>query len=664
MNDDAERMIYGRREQSTNEVSNRTMDSDIRPFSLQAVKITDEFWTPRLETNRLVTLEHQYEHIKANGCLDNFRRVLGEAGGGFEGPTFIDANAYKWLEAASYSLATHELPTLSEKMEEIITLIERAQDSDGYLFTYLMIKDPDKRWTNFSMMHELYCAGHLIEAATAHYRAIGSTRLLDVACALANHLYDEFGPNGEEKIPGHQEIELALLELYEVTEERQYFQLAELFIERRGRDPSPLTAELMGPSEFNRASDNLEATRDNFITESGNYDGRYAQDHCPIRQHESVEGHAVRAMNFYTAAATLLRDVDDLGLFDALERVWENMVMKRMYVTGGIGSEPGSESFTEDYDLPNDAAFAEACAGAGCIFWGQRMFELTGHGRYMNVIERTLYNTLLASISLNGTQFFYSNPLYTDGNHHRKEWLYVACCPPNVSRVLASLERHVYAKSDANDVLFVNLYIGSELNAKVAGTSLTLIQETDYPWDGTATFTVSLDDPTDFTINFRSPPWTNELEVRVNGKPVDSESSSGYTAVERTWEDDDRIHFTFPMSVEVVAAHPEVHADAGRVALRRGPLVYCLESVDNAYPVHRIIFDDPQNLTVRYDETLLGGVTVIDGEGFVQETEQWHDELYQPLTEINTIATEFTAVPYYVWNNRGKGSMTVWMRNG
>lgn len=642
--------------------------NSIRTPPLSAVDIRDGFWTPRLETNRLVTLEHQYDHIRANGCLDNFRRVVGEAGGEFEGPMFLDANAYKWLEATSYVLATNEMPSLREKVDEVVSLVERAQADDGYLYTYFMLAEQDKRWTNFSVMHELYCAGHLIEAAVAHHRSTGETTFLNVARRFADHIDERFGPGEEVVIPGHEGIELALVELYKTTGERRYLDLAQCFIDRRGREQSPLEPELprlreLGGSEiYDEVLQSIAATRDVFFDEAGDYDGRYAQDHVPVREQQSVEGHAVRATYLYAGVAALLGERDDPELSAAVERLWKNMARKRMYVTGGLGSTSEGESFTEDYDLPNETAFAETCAAVGNVLWSQRMFELTGDGMYVDVLERALYNGLLVGVSLDGRRFSYSNPLTTDGDHQRETWLYIACCPPNLSRILASFGRYVYAVDDESDTLFVNLYVESDLETSVSDHPITLTQETDYPWGGEATFEVATEEPNSFGIDFRVPGWADDVAIRVNDRQVALERTDGYASVRRVWNGGDEVTVSFPMTIDVLAAHPAVRDDAAHVALQRGPVVYCVEAADNDAPVHYLTLDDRDSLRAQHDETLLGGVTLIEGNATVQDSEDWADALYRPVEEVETELVPFTAIPYYAWNNRERGPMTVWLR--
>jgi len=638
--------------------------------ALEDVAIRDSFWLPRLKTNYLVSLDHQYDHLQANGSLDNFRRVVGEAGGDFEGAPFIDANVYKWVEAASYALATDEMPTLKTKVDNVLSLIEQAQADDGYLFTYFMLGDNSGRWSNFTMMHELYCAGHLIEAAVAHHRALDDDRLLRVARDLADHIDERFGPDKLDKIPGHEEIELALVRLYRVTDEERYLHLAGYFIDRRGRDPSPMAAELPEleqlidrdsfSEEQKESGWSVVGYQDTLRDESGAYDGLWAQDHRPVRDQRRVEGHAVRAGNLYAAVAAYLQEVDDEDLFDAVERLWQNMVTRRMYVTGGIGSQKFGERFTTDYDLPNDDAFAETCASASAIFWSQNMFELTGEGKYVDVLERILYNALLSGVSLDGTRYCYSNPLQTDDEYHRNEWFYVACCPPNLSRVLASLGKYVYARSESE--LRVNLYVSSTVETTVSGTDVTVEQSTEYPWDGDVTVELSPEEPTAFALGFRIPDWADRWDLAVDGEPVAVEPTDGYATVEREWQDGDRIEISLAMDPTAVVAHPEVESDRALAALRRGPLVYCLEDIDNSQPVHHLILSDPDSLSARYTDSVLDGMTILEGEASVQDLEEWQDALYRPMQSVTESATEFTAIPYYARNNRGQTSMIVWMR--
>ena len=631
------------------------------------VVIDDEFWSPRIETNREVTITHQYDQLEANGCLENFQRVVDSETGGFEGPMFIDSDVYKWLEAASYVLANYDDPDLRERVEDVIELVATAQQDDGYLQTYFQLVEPNEKWTNLSVMHELYCAGHLLEAAVAHYHATGEESLLDVATALADHIDDVFGPNAQEGIPGHEEVELALVKLYRATDEERYLALAKYFLDARGRDPSPLADELAHVDEIagadfehhgHTASD---SARKHFLDDEGEYDGSYAQDHCPIREQDTVKGHSVRAMYGYTGVTSLLQEIEDESLWTAMQRLWKNMTTKRMYVTGGIGSEHEHEGFTEDYDLPNDTAYAETCAAIGSIFWNQRLFELTAERAYADLIERTLYNGFLSGISFGGDRFFYVNPLETDGDHHRKEWFYVACCPPNAARLLASLERYVYARGTDGNALYLNQFVGSTVETELGDATVSLRQSTDYPWAGESTITFTHDESVSFDLRVRVPEWTDDFEVRINGEAVSERATDGYVSIDRTWTAGDEVSLSFSLPIDTLAANPRVREDAGRVALRRGPLVYCFEEVDQSVPVQALSVSDVESFDPEHDPELLGGVTRLRGSGSAVDLDDWDESLYRSTDEIERRDTEIIAVPYYAWDNREPGAMSLWL---
>ena len=631
------------------------------------VHIDDDFWSSRVETNREVTIAHQYDQLEANGCLENFQRVIDGETESFEGPMFIDSDAYKWLEAASYVLANHEDPIIRERVDEVIELVAAAQQDDGYLQTYFQLTEPNKKWTNLSVMHELYCAGHLIEAAVAHYHATDGEALLDVATALADHINGVFGPDAQDGVPGHEEIELALLKFYRVTDEKRYLDLAKYFVDTRGQDPSPLADELAHIDEIGGANfvhhghTAADGARNHFLDDEGEYDGSYAQDHRPIREQDTVEGHSVRAMYGYTGVTSLLQEIEDKELWAAMQRLWENMTTKRMYVTGGIGSEHEHEGFTEDYDLPNDTAYAETCAAIGSIFWNQRLFELTGERTYAGVVEQTLYNGFLSGISFSGDRFFYVNPLETDGDHHRKEWFYVACCPPNAARLLASLERYVYARSTDNDALYVNQFVGSAVKTALGDATVSLRQSTDYPWAGESTIAFTHDEPVSFDLRVRVPDWTDSVKVSVNGETISETLTDGYVSINRTWEAGDEVSVSFSLPIDMLAANPRVREDAGRVALRRGPLVYCFEDVDQSVPVQALSVSDTESFEVEHDPELLDGVTRLRGSGFSLALDGWEESLYRPTDEIERRDTEVVAVPYYAWDNREPGAMSVWL---
>lgn len=633
----------------------------LEPFETPKVKIDDKFWTPRLHTNREVTLGHIYEQLEKAGYVDNFRKAAGTKEGEFQGLLFNDEGVYKWVEAASYVLGKHDDPKLESQVSEIISIIADAQEEDGYLNTYFILREPDKKWTNLGMMSELYCAGHLIQAATAHYRATGKESLLKVARKLADHIDNVFGPDKKVGYPGHPEIELALVDLYRVTKEERYLKLAQFFVNQRGQENSPFKKELENPESI-AGRETLKFFQSLYI-ESGEYTGRYAQDHRPVREQSEAVGHAVRAMYLYCGMADITLETGEQELIQALERIWQNMTRKRMYITGGIGSSSKGESFTSDYDLPNRDAYAETCAAIGSVMWNHRMLQLTGEARFADMMERVLYNGLLSGVSIDGTKFFYVNPLASDGDHHRQGWFECACCPPNIARLLASLENYIYLKNDNS--IFVNLYISSTGETTLNGNTITVKQETEYPWNGTVKIDISVETPSKFTMNLRIPDWCRNATLEVNGSVMDVEKNvqNGYVKIDRTWNDGDHIELVLPMPVEQIKAHPTVRSDVGQIALQRGPLIYCLEEVDNPRPLHQISLPPDFSVDTAFEPELLGGVVTIKGEGQAPNFEDWDEKLYQRANETSTRQIEFKAIPYYAWDNREHGEMRVWIQS-
>ena len=625
------------------------------------VQIDDEFWSPWIDRNRDVTVEYQYEQLEASGTLDNFRRVIDGNEGGFSGMWFQDSDAYKWLEAASYELAKADDPDLRERVDDVIDLVAGAQADDGYINTYFQLVEPGKKWTNLHMLHELYCGGHLIEAAVAHHEATGETSLLDVATAFADHVDDVF-PDEVDGVPGHEEIELALVRLYRVTDEGRYLDLAEYFLDRRGHDDR-LAWELdhldeIGGGEYD--SDDWEGSihdgSKTVFLDDGAYDGSYAQAHAPVREQEAVAGHSVRAMYLYAAVTDLVDERGDEELRTALDRLWTNMTTRQMYVTGGIGPEHEHEGFTEDYDLPNETAYAETCAAIGSIFWNQRMVELTREAKYADLIERTLYNGFLAGVGLDGKHFFYVNPLASEGDHHRTGWFTCACCPPNAARLFASLGQYLYT-TDGGE-LYVNQYVGSSLSTTVGDADVELEQTSDLPWDGTVTIEVEADGAV--PVNVRVPEWCTDATVVIDGEAVDHDGT-GYVRLEREW-DGERIELEFAQETELVAAHPAVEADAGRLAVERGPLVYAAEAADNDRPLHQYAVPTDADVTASHEPDTLDGVTALEADAAVPSLDGWADELYRPAAETDTEDDRLELVPYYAWDNREAGEMQVWHR--
>ena len=629
---------------------------------LADVVIDDDFWSPWIARNRDVTIEYQYEQLEESGSLENFRRAIDGAEGGFQGMWFQDSDAYKWLEAASFELAKTDDPELQDRVDEVIELIAGAQLDNGYLNTYFQLVEPEMKWTNLNMLHELYCAGHLIEAAVAHHDATGEESLLNVATELADHIDDVF-PDEIDGAPGHEGIELALVKLYRVTEEHRYLDLAQYFINRRGEDDR-LGWELenldeiagMGysPDEYESIR---EVTETVYLDDEGEYDGSYAQAHAPVREHERVEGHAVRAMYLYCAVTDVAAETDDEELWEAIDRLWENMTTKRMYITGGIGPEHEHEGFTEDYELPNETAYAETCAAIGSVFWNQRLFEYTADAKYAELIERTLYNGFLAGVGLDGKHFFYVNPLASAGDHHRKGWFTCACCPPNAARLFASLGQYIYSKRDGE--LYVNQFIGSSLSTDVDGTNVDLEQSNSLPWSGSVTLDIHADGQ--IPVNVRIPEWATTVSISVDGETVDT-GAGEYLRLDRDWGGES-VELKLEQEIEVMAAHPKVEADAGRVSITRGPLVYAAEAVDNDRPLFQYDLPVMAGVDPEHEADLLEGVTVLNADADIPDLNDWEGSLYKPAQEVGTEPGQLQLIPYYAWNNRAPGQMQVWIRS-
>ncbi|MGC8834946.1 MAG: glycoside hydrolase family 127 protein, partial [Armatimonadota bacterium] len=618
-----------------------------------------------------------------SGNIRNFELAAAGAREGYSGPLFMDSDLYKVVEAASYSLATHPDPQLERRLDEIIAKIAAAQMPDGYLNTYFQVVEPNKRWTNLRDAHELYCAGHLFEAAVAHYQATGKKTLLNVATRFADYIDSVFGdgPGKRMGYPGHPEIELALVKLWRATGEKRYFNLARFFIENRGRK---FFAQEHG-------------------TPLDQYDGSYWQDNVPIREHNAIVGHAVRAGYLLSGVVDVARETGDEGLLAMVDRVWKNTTQKRMYVTGGIGPSAHNEGFTEDYDLPNLTAYQETCASVAMILWNHRLNLLYGDAKYADIMELALYNGFLAGVSLDGKRFFYVNPLASNGNHHRSEWFGCACCPPNVMRILASLGGYAYAVSP--DAVWVNLYIQGSVKTSVAGKDVSLRVTTDYPWDGKVRIEVQevltnqqqlierqnfldVEPKTRFGIRLRIPGWCHG--AKVNGKRLASQKiERGYLVLDREWSRGDVIDLDLPMPVRRVECHPAVKENQGHVALQRGPIVYCLEACDQVAPVHAIAVPPDAELkperVPNFQEVLANQHGLIERQNFLQEVlanqqqlierqnflvvlkgmgavapdESWRGKLYR--TALPPKRVPITAIPYYAWDNREPGPMKVWI---
>lgn len=621
------------------------------PVSYLKVKINDSFWSSHLKVNRESTIPYEYEQCKKTGRIDVLH--LDQNAKQLNPHIFWDSDIAKWIEAASYSLSQYDDPKVKVRMDEVIDLITEAQQPDGYINSYYTLMSPEERWTDLEGGHELYCAGHMIEAAVAHFEATGKKTLLEVVCRYADYIDSVFGkePGKKRGYPGHEEIELALVKLYHVTSEERYLRLSEYFVNERGQFPNYFDEERLNRDEVGFL---------NAMAGDVGDQKEYNQSHKPVRGQEKPVGHAVRAMYLYTAMADLVAELGDESLLYACEQLWENLVHKRMYITGGIGSSSQNEGFTYDYDLPNETSYAETCAAIGLIFWNHRMLQIDCNRKYSDLLERTLYNAVLAGVSLDGEKFFYGNPLQSDGDKHREEWFDIACCPPNIARLLASLEGYIYGVSDEDVV--VHLYIQSTCHVQVNNHPVTLHQKTNYPWDEHIEISVDLDAPAQFGIRLRIPQWSSEFEVFVNGRKYKvsaNDLEKGYLRLNQWWEDGDIIELRLAMPANRVYADPNVRQDVGKVALQKGPIVYCLEQVDHTDDVMKICLPKDRSLNVNFEEKRLNGISTISGDALAYISSD--QSLLYGTDSPEMKSCKFTAVPYYAWDNREPGKMVVWM---
>jgi uncharacterized protein len=625
-----------------------------RSLPLSDVVIDDAFWAPRRETIRTVTLEHQYRQLAETGRLDALR-LTWKPGDEPVPHIFWDSDVAKWIEAASYALVTDPDPGLEEKVDQVIELLAQAQQDDGYLNTYFTVVRPGERFTDLRDAHELYCAGHLIEAAIAHTEATGKKTLLDVVCRYADLIGETFG-TGDGQLPGydgHEEIELALVKLARVTGQQRYLDLARYFVDQRGTEPYFFAeeAERRGDGGFFAA---VFTDRDTRPAEAR----EYLQAHAPVREQEVAVGHCVRAMYLYSAMADLAGATEDKSLLAACRGLWESVTQRRMYITGGIGPSARNEGWTTDFDLPNETAYAETCAAIGLVFWGARMAAIEGEGRYVDVLERALYNGVAAGISARGTEFFYDNPLASNGRVHRKPWFGVSCCPPNLARLLGSLGRYLYARTETEFV--VDLYVASRAVFEMGGAAVRLTQRGDQPWEGRVSITVDIGQSVAFDLLLRVPGWAQGATVRVNGEPVPAAPERGYLRLSRSWTAGDEVILDLAMEPRRVYASASVAADAGRVAIARGPVVYCFEGIDNVEPVERTALPpDAPLAAVPAHDPRLGRFVAVEADGLV--TVPTAGDLYTG-TAPPMAAARLRAVPYHAWDNRAAGSMAVWLR--
>ncbi|GHT79357.1 hypothetical protein FACS189464_4110 [Bacteroidia bacterium] len=594
----------------------------IDPVDFSHVKITDNFWAPRLKNHATTTLAVCIDQIEnKTGRIQNFENAA-KGKGKHSGIFFDDSDVYKALEGIAYTLKNNPDPELEKKADEWIDKFAAAQQPDGYINTYYTLVGLDKRWEDMDM-HEMYCAGHMTEAAVAYYQATGKRKLLDVAIRMADYMMTVFGPDKRHWVPGHEEIELALVKLYGVTKDKRYLDFANRLLEERGHGHGYgfVRGESLGGD--GRAGDGKP------------WNTVYHQDDKPVREMTDIGGHAVRAMYLYCGMADVAALKKETGYLEALDRLWDDVVLRNMYITGGIGSSRHNEGFTEDYDLPNYDAYCETCASVGMVYWNWRMNRLSGDAKYADVLERSMYNGALAGISLAGDRFFYVNPLASKGNHHRKAWYGVACCPSQISRFVPSIGNYIYGTS--SNTVWVNLYIGNNATFDSGKEKISLRQETDYPWDGTVKLTV--ESPMKKEIRLRIPGWCKAYEIAVNGVKKTTTVEKGYAVLQKKWKAGDEITLTMDMPVEVVAADPRVKEDVGKRAIQRGPLVYCAEQADNANDFDKLTLSAATRFATDFNPSLLNGVMTIKA----------------------TADKEITFIPYYSWDNRDAGKMKVWM---
>ncbi|OXS54431.1 hypothetical protein B1A99_26100 [Cohnella sp. CIP 111063] len=655
-----------------NTTNNRSAAS--RPVDLKNIKISDRYWQSYVDLVNNTILPYQWEALndrvpdaEPSYCIRNFRIAARLETGDFSGFVFQDTDLYKWLEAVGYSLANKPNGDLEKLADEAVELLASAQLEDGYLNTYFTIRNPQQRWTNLTDCHEMYSAGHLIEAAVAYYHGTGKTKLLDVARRVADHIDLRFGP-GTDQIQGydgHQEIELALVKLYEATGEPRYLNLACFLIDERGKEPYFFHQEWEARGRTSYWNPG--------VVQSKPPAPEYHQAHKPVREQAEAVGHAVRAVYMYTAMADLALHNNDTELLEACRRLWSNMVDKQMYVTGSIGSTHHGEAFTFDYDLPNDTNYSETCASIGMIFFARRMLQIEPKGEYADVMERSLYNTVTAGIGLDGKHYFYVNPMEVwpaassgnPGKHHikatRQKWYGCACCPPNAARLLVSAGQYVYTTN--SDTLYTHLYIGNETDLELSGRNVRIRLESGLPWNGNASLEIAnADGSGSFTLALRVPSWSPATVFRVNGAQREPIIRDGYAYFTGDWRSGDRIDVQFDMTPRRIYAHPQVRANAGRVALQRGPFVYCFEETDNGSPLASLALPENAELTSAWEETL-GGIFVIEAEGVRTEApgEESAAPLYRTSPPVRT-PTRLRAVPYTMWGNREHGEMQVWIR--
>lgn len=628
---------------SYSQKASKYSDYPISSVDIRNVKLSDNFWLPKVKTIQKTTISYSFDKCSKEGRMENFLIAGGKMEGKVRGKMpFDDTDLYKIIEGASYSMISNPDPALDRYLDSIISIIKTGQEQDGYLTTWFTIdplnppanwvKPSKSRWENEISSHELYNSGHLFEAATAHYLATGKKNFLDIALKNADLLVDNFGPGKLMRVPGHQIIETGLVKLYRITQNSNYLELAKFFLDQRG----------------NASGHELY--------------GAYNQDHLPVTGQEEVVGHAVRGVYMYAGMSDIAVMYNDSDYLNAVKKLWENMIDKKLYITGGIGARHEGESFGDNYELPNLTAYSETCAAIGSVYWNHRLFLLTGDSKYYDVIERTLYNGLISGISLDGTKFFYPNPLESDGKYTfnmgactRQPWFDCSCCPTNLIRFIPSVPNLIYATN--KDTLYINLFISNDADCLVNKNKVSIRQNSDFPWDGNIGLTVNPEKSEKFTVKIRVPSWarnqvtpgalysyiekdSGKFDVKINGKKEKPVYKNGYVEINKTWKKGDKVEVNFPMSVHRVMTNKEVKSNQNLVALEYGPVVYCAEEIDNGDQISKMKINDKTKFSVEKRNNLLDGVNVIT---------------------CSASDDKLVFVPYYSWSNRGIGKMKVWI---
>lgn len=646
----------------------------LQEVDLHKLKVTDAFLGQYQRLVRDVVIPYQWDALNdriteadPSHAIENFEIAAGRKDGEFYGMVFQDSDVAKWLEAVAWSLCQKPDTELEKTADEVIELVEAAQCEDGYLNTYFTVKAPAERWTNLAECHELYCAGHMIEAGVAFFQATGKRRLLDVVCRLADHIDSVFGP-GENQLhgyPGHPEIELAMMRLYEVTDNQRYLDLVNYFVEERGTQPHFYDIEY---AKRGRTSHwNIHGPA--WMVK----DKAYSQAHEPLALQQTAIGHAVRFVYLMAGVAHLARLHKDEEKRQTCLRLWDNMVQRQMYITGGIGSQSSGEAFSSDYDLPNDTVYAESCASIGLMMYARRMLQMEADSRFADVMERALYNTVLGGMALDGKHFFYVNPLevhpktlafnhiYDHVKPVRQRWFGCACCPPNIARVLTSLGHYIYTPQP--DALYVHLYVGNEMAVSVGEQELHLKISGNYPWNEQVDIIVISPQAMQHTVALRLPDWCENPQVLLNGETCIGDLRKGYLHLNREWQEGDRISLTLPMPVRRVYGNPLLRHVAGKVAVQRGPLVYCLEEADNGAELHNLWLPKESTFSLLEGKGIFAHKVLIQADGLRMASEQADQQVlyHYDKSPVKAEPKKLTFIPWFSWANRGEGEMRIWV---